>query len=117
MSNIRPTDLQEFLGDLDAGIFANKIAHALSEAAAGVVANEKKKGQVTVTFTMEHIAGSSQVKIDHKLSYVVPHRTGKFGDESTTQTPMHVNDGGKLTLFQENQGQMFGKPAPAESQS
>lgn len=113
-SDIKPTDVQQFLEDLDGGVFLNKVAHALSEAAAGVVATEGKKGGVTLTFSMERIGGSQQVRVDHKIAYVVPHRHGKYGDEDTTQTPLYVNDGGKLTVFMEGHGQLFGKKGEPE---
>ncbi len=54
---MKPTDTVEFIGELNAGVFANQIGHALSEVAAGVVDN-KKVGTVTLTFSLKQIADS-----------------------------------------------------------
>ena len=43
------TNVHEFLEDLDAGIFENKLATALSEVALGVLSNDKQ-GTVKVEF-------------------------------------------------------------------
>lgn len=44
------------------------------------------------------------MKIKHKLSYVRPTNRGKISEEDTTETPMYVNRGGRLTILQEDQG-------------
>ncbi len=49
-----------------------------------------------------------RVKIKHKLCYSTPTLRGKASEEDTTETPMWVNRGGKLTIRQEDQGQLFG---------
>ena len=74
MSNDRMTNVPDFLGELDAGVFINKIAGALNTAALGVLNNGSK---------------------------------GKVSEEDTTETPMFVNRGGKLTILQEDQGNLF----------
>ncbi|EKD4512065.1 hypothetical protein ORP98_004476, partial [Escherichia coli] len=33
------------------------------------------------------------------------HNRGKISEEDTTETPMYVNRGGRLTILQEDQGQ------------
>ncbi len=43
-------------------------------------------------------------KSKHKLSYVRPTNRGKISEEDTTETPMYVNRGGRLTILQEDQG-------------
>ncbi len=48
----------------------------------------------------------NRVKIKHKLSYVRPTNRGKISEEDTTETPMYVNRGGRLTILQEDQGQL-----------
>jgi hypothetical protein len=58
---------------------------------------------------MKNIGESNQVAISHTLNFQRPTKRGKVCEEETQQTPMHVNPGGKLTLFPENQGQLFGK--------
>ena len=52
------TNVHEFLEELDAGIFENKLATALSEVALGVLNNDKQ-GTVKVEFTLN----STQAKL------------------------------------------------------
>ena len=110
MSNDRMTVVPDFLGELDAGVFMNKIAAALNTTALGVL-NNGTKGKVVLTFDIERMGNSveeKRVKIKHKLNYVTPTPRGKASEEDTTETPMWVNKGGKLTILQEDQGQLFG---------
>ncbi|MDH0063189.1 hypothetical protein [Leclercia adecarboxylata] len=109
MSNERLTDVPEFMGELDGGVFQNKIAVALSEVAFGVL-NNGQKGKVTLTFELDRMSNSveeKRVMIKHKLAYVRPTPRGKSSEEDSTETPMYVNRGGKLTILQEDQGQLF----------
>ena len=103
------TDINALLDDLDAGIFREKLARALSAAAAGCV-QHSKAAEVTVKFSLKQIADSSQVDCAHRLSYVVPTAKGKRSEENTTKTPLYVGRGGKLTLFPENQGKFDFQP-------
>lgn len=110
MSNDRMTVVPDFLGELDAGVFVNKIAAALNNTALGVL-NNGTKGKVILTFDLERMGNSveeKRVKIKHKLQYTTPTPRGKATEEDTTETPMWVNRGGKLTILQEDQGQLFG---------
>lgn len=110
MSNDRMTVVPDFLGELDAGVFMNKIAAALNTTALGVL-NNGNKGKVVLTFDFERMGNSveeKRVKIKHKLNYSTPTPRGKASEEDTTETPMWVNKGGKLTILQEDQGQLFG---------
>lgn len=52
MSNDRMTVVPDFLGELDAGVFMNKIAAALNTTALGVL-NNGTKGKVVLTFDIE----------------------------------------------------------------
>ncbi len=109
MRNDRMTVVPDFLGELDAGVFMNKIAAALNNTALGVL-NNGNKGKVTLTFDFERMGNSveeKRVKIKHKLQYVTPTPRGKATEEDTTETPMWVNKGGKLTILQEDQGNLF----------
>ena len=96
--------------------FEQKISQALSDAAAGVV-DHNKKGQVTITFDLKRIETSQQVSVAHKLTYARPTARGKMSEETTTSTPMYVGTNGKLSLFPENQGQLFGKNGEVEKQN
>ena len=108
-NDCRVTVVPDFLGELDAGVFMNKIAAALNNTALGVL-NNGNKGKVTLTFDFERMGKSveeKRVKIKHKLQYVTPTPRGKATEEDTTETPMWVNKGGKLTILQEDQGNLF----------
>lgn len=116
---MKATDTAEFINELNAGIFARQIGHALSEVAAGVV-DYKKVGTVTLTFTLKQIADSHQVTINHKLAYKVPTKNGSSSEDTTLDTPMHVGQGGRLTLFPEtpHADQLFSRnDAPIHAKS
>ena len=103
---MKPTDATQFLSDLDGGVFVQKLSHALSEVAAGAVDNGKT-GKVQITFEVSRLGDSYQVMVGHKILTVVPTNRGKRGEEDTTKTPMHVGKGGRISLLQEDQLQMF----------
>lgn len=92
------TNIHDFLGELDAGIFENKLATALSDVALGVL-NHDKQGTVKLEFTLKKMdSDNPQVQIQHKLSYVKPTKRGKSSEEDTTATPMYVHKGGALSV-------------------
>ncbi len=105
------TDFSELLSDLDGGVFAEKIGTALSLVARGVVEHDKQ-GKVVITLDLKRIGQSSQVAVAHKLAYKAPTLRGSISEENETATPVHVGRGGKITLFPENQGDLFQKDAP-----
>lgn len=102
------TDVSEFISDLDGGQLERMLSAALSETAAAVVDN-KKKGLVSITFSLEPIAGTSQVHIAHQLKYSRPTEDGKRSEEANRSTPMHVGKFGKLSLSPENQLDWVGR--------
>lgn len=103
----KPEMLTSLLEDLDAGVFQAKIAAALKEAAIGTNAH-RRKGTVTVTFTMEPIGDSSQIKCTHALKAITPTAKGKITVENTTNTPLYVSGKGELSLFPvQEQERMF----------
>lgn len=106
---MKPTNVPAFVGDLYGGVFEEKLSAILSEVAAGVTTFDGKQGKVTIDLTFKKLGAASQVNIAHKLSYTVPTMRGKMSEEDVTETPMYVNSGGALSLFPENQGQMFDK--------
>lgn len=112
-SAVQTTNLEQLLGDLDGGVFAQKIATALSDAALAV-AHTRKKGDVTVTFSMKPIGDSSQVEIAHTLKYTRPTAKGKVSEENTTSTPLYVGARGALTLIPDTQQRLFADRAGAE---
>ncbi|WP_127958029.1 hypothetical protein [Serratia microhaemolytica] len=115
MSDDRKTNVPDFLGELDAGVFMNKISAALNATALGVI-NSGGKGKVVLTFDLDRLSNSieeKRVNIKHQLKFVTPTPRGKVSEEDTTETPMWVGKGGKLSILQEEQGQLFtigGKP-------
>lgn len=78
------TNVEQFLSDLDGGVFQEKLSRTLSDVAAHVMDFEKK-GQVTLTFDVKR-SGSSQVNITHKLAYKHPPSEGK---KAKTTPPQH----------------------------
>lgn len=92
----------QLVGDLDAGIFEQKVTTAVAEAALGVVTTGKK-GRVVLTFDIKRIGDSNQVELTHGLRYVKPTNKGKVTEEDTTATPLHVGPRGHLTLFPASQ--------------
>lgn len=113
--NNRGTDLPEFINDLDGGVFAEKVSRALSDVAAGVI-DHNKAGDVTLKFKIERIGNSYRVGIKHQLNYKVPEANGSYSQENTTESVMHVNTGGLMTVFPENQHQLLSKNGEPNSQ-
>ena len=107
-TNERKTDSEIFLSDLDGGVFKEKLEYILSEVALAVT-NTEKKGQVAVIFDFEKIKNSQQVQIGHELKYKKPKERGQITETDKRTTPMHVNRGGRMTFFAEDQTQMFTK--------
>lgn len=113
MDNQRGTDLPDFINDLDGGVFAEKVSRALSDVAGGVIDTDKN-GEVTLKFKLGRIGNSYRVGIKHTLTYKVPERNGNYSQENTTESVMHVNRGGRMSVFPEDQGQLLtrtGDPA------
>lgn len=111
----RDTDVVRFLEDLDGGVFLQKLARAISEVAGGVVDHDAK-GNIDLKFNLQRIGNSYQVNIAHTLKYTVPTMRGKISEEDTTQTPMHVNTGGLVSIFPENQHQLLTRNGEPEIQ-
>ena len=106
MSN--PTEINQFVNDMNGGVFAEKISRALSDVAAGVMDNGGT-GKVTLEFNIKRVGETYQVKIDHKLAHKRPTANGDQSENNTTATLMHVGVGGSMTLFPVSQvpkGQM-----------
>ena len=104
--NDRKTNIPDFFSELDAGVFGNKLSAALNDVAIGTNKNGGT-GEIHVIFKFTQ-SDAEPVKISHKLTMVTPTKRGKKSEEDTTETPMWVGKGGKLTILQEDQGQLFG---------
>lgn len=108
------TDVNALLDDLDAGVFREKIARALTDVAHGVV-EHGKAGEVTIKLSFKRIAESRQVNCDHKVSFIQPTAKGKKTEENTTSTPLHVGRNG-LSLFPQEQGKFQFNQQPSSPQ-
>jgi hypothetical protein len=109
----KSTDITTLLGDLDAGVFAQRLGAALNDTALGVC-HTGKKGRVTITLDLSRTGDSSQVLCTHQIKYARPTDKGKATEEHTTSTPLHVLKGGLLSLFPEKQDDMF-RPAGTDA--
>lgn len=101
------TDITTLINDLDAGVFAERLAAAASDTALGVVTTGKK-GRITITLDIARIGDSNQVTCTHGIKYKRPTTKGSVVEDATTSTPLHVHAGGALSLFPEQQPGLFG---------
>lgn len=94
------TDVNDFIDELGAGVFKEKLAHALSDAALGTINNGNgvKKGKIVIELTLQQLNESDQLIVSHKLANTVPTKRGKRFEEDTTSTAFFVGKGGVLTI-------------------
>ncbi|WP_039913126.1 hypothetical protein [Cellvibrio mixtus] len=109
------TNVGTFLGDLDGGVFEEKLSHILSQVA-GAVCDHGRKGKITLEFELKQIGNGHQVTVDHKVKYVRPTKRGSVQEDEQTSTPMHVGKGGAMSFFPENQIPMIGKKGEIPAQ-
>ncbi|MBT0351049.1 hypothetical protein ISO80_18255, partial [Morganella morganii subsp. morganii] len=95
--NNRMTSVPDFLSELDAGVFENKLSAALNDVAFGTNKNGGT-GEVHIILKFTQ-ADEDRLKVSHKLKFVTPTKRGKKSEEDTTETPMWVGKGGKLTIL------------------
>lgn len=94
-----PTDVPEFVTDLDGGQFELLLSQALSESAAATV-DHARVSEVTVKFKIEVITGTHQVRIQHDTKFKRPTSMGSKTEETSGATVMHVGKYGCLSLAQ-----------------
>ena len=94
--------LENFLADLDGGIFEIKTLEALKDTALHVV-ETGKKGKVVIELTLSRISESSQITVLSKLKADTPKPKGRIIEENETETPMYVTAKGVLTPFPQHQ--------------
>ncbi len=94
------TNVEDFITELDGGVFVEKLGQALSDVAAGTIDHGKgrKKGKLVLELDIQQIGESHQVQISHTLKVSRPTLRGKATEEDTTTTPMYVGKGGKMTI-------------------
>ena len=107
MSAVNATNVQQFISDLNGGILERQLSTILSDVGAAVM-EHGGKGKVKIDINLERIGNTAQVKLPITLSYCCPTMTGKRSEEAESTSLMYIGRAG-LTLFPENQGQMFTK--------
>lgn len=105
---MKQEQLYDLFGELDAGVFIQKVTRGLAEVALGAVTTGKA-GKVVLTFDVKQIGSSNQVNVHHTVKYIKPTPNGKVTEENRTETPVYVGTGGTLTTLPEKQEKMFNK--------
>lgn len=100
------TEVAQFVGDLGAGVVEEKLSHILSEVA-GAVTDHSKQGKVKIEFNIKQIGSGNQVMVSAKIGFSRPTARGDKSETDSTQTAMYVGTRGKMTIFPEDQTDMF----------
>ena len=103
---MKQDQLYDLFGELDAGVFIQKVTRALTEVALGAVTTSKV-GKVVLTFDVKQIGTSNQVNVHHSLKFIKPTPNGRVTEENKTETPVYVGVGGVLTILPDKQEKMF----------
>lgn len=103
---MKQDQLYDLFGELDAGVFINKVTRGLADVALGAVTTNKA-GKVILTFDVKQIGTSNQVHIKHSIKMIKPTPNGKVTEENSTETPVYVGTGGALTVFPDKQEPLF----------
>lgn len=91
------TDASEFITDLDAGIFAQKLGKSISNCAAAAI-DQDREATINIKLTFKRI-GESQIGVKHKLDYSYPTTRGNKKEDETTSTAMYIHTTGAVTLW------------------
>lgn len=102
------TDTNEFLTDLDGGNFDADLMKVLAANAMSAI-NQIRVAKVAIQFKLTPIGKGNQVMVTHTISYERPTEKGQLTEKQVGETPMYVNEDGRLTFFPVNQGTMFDK--------
>lgn len=104
----KATDVEKFLEDLNGGNLKDQLAFLLSDVASGVTTNSKV-GEVVLKFKIKQIGdeGSTQISVKAELSHKTPTSRGVKSECISSETPMHVNSGGEVTMFPNHSKQLF----------
>jgi hypothetical protein len=101
-----PTNVGQFMVDLDGGTYESALSMALSTVAAAVVdqghanGHSKKKGAVTTSFDFEHLPGTNQVRVTYQVKFTRPTSLGRATEETEGNSVLHVSRGGRLSAAQ-----------------
>ncbi len=94
------TNVDNFMGELNGGVFKEKLAHIISAVALGSVlhGDKSRKGKVIIELSFKKIGDNDQLVISHKLHQEVLTKRGKKTEVDSTETPMFVGRGGVTTI-------------------
>lgn len=100
------TDVAALLADLDGGQLEIALSAMLSQTAAAVVDHgtngpKVRTGKVGIEFIFEHIKGTHQVSVGHRVSFTKPTSMGKAMEETEGTTVLHVGKYGALSITQQ----------------
>ena len=101
------SEIEEFISELGAGVFEEKLTRSIKDTALACMANNKT-GEISLKFKITPI-NQSQAKITHLITTKAPTLNGEKTEKNSTDTHMFVGKGGKMSLFPEDQTQMFTK--------
>lgn len=107
------TDVEKFVADLGAGVFEEKLSTVLSQVALAV-SDRMAKGKIDISLELKPMANGAQVVVKHSLKYTKPTLRGNSSEVDTTETLMYVGKKGSMTLYPEDQTDMFRKRSEAE---
>jgi hypothetical protein len=96
------TKVDQFLTELDGGQFAVMLSEALSTTSSLVV-DLQRPGAISIKLKIKPIKGTTQVQIEHDISFTKPTLEGKTTIEASRETPMYVGRGGALTIVPQSQ--------------
>ncbi len=103
---LKPTDTTELLSDLGGGAFLKALDVTLSEIGASVI-ETRKGGKISIEINIKPQGSGMAVLCSHKMACSIPTMDGKKTEDFTTATPLVVNERGNITMYPENQLQMF----------
>lgn len=92
------TDVNEFFGALDGGVFEQKLSVALSQVAAASMDNDGK-GEVSIKLHFERLPGTFQCRVAHELKFIKPTPDGEAGEKEKRATVLWVGQYGRLTML------------------
>lgn len=93
------TPIEDFLPELNGGVLQEKYEMFLSQIALATRQyGGKKKGKLTLEITFEEL-NDCQIKLKHKIQAVTPSMRGHKLEVDTTETPMFVGRGGRMSIM------------------
>ena len=107
---MKSTDHNQFIDDINGGVFAQQLGLAISKVASAVVDNEKK-GEINIKLKLSKGVGKNSLTIEHKLTSIAPLEDGRKAEDHEGKTSMYVNKDGDVTLFANHTKQLFEEDA------